>query len=241
MGTILTYNNPRKGGTNKKGAKMAKAKKADKPKKRRTGKKNGTLSIVQALHAQPAMLGGMYAAKFGANKLSQNGGDDVEWDMKAYLGAGLGAYVGGMIANAIKKGSGQKVMNAGIAYVAFKAVRNELISRSEFATAQLGDDVEDLLHPDYQGDGDILYGEDEETYIMTEDGWRTADESDRLMGAAEDERYPTVVPATARLGEAPDERYPTVVPATARLGGADDVYRKAFFGDADPYKAAFFG
>ncbi|MDJ0766293.1 MAG: hypothetical protein QNJ97_25155 [Myxococcota bacterium] len=168
------------------------------------------VNLAASLKKQPALVGGIFAAKFGANKFSDSGGDLEDWDMKAYLGAGLGAYVGGLLAENIKAGAGQKVLDAGLAYTLFKALRNELIGRSEWATKHFG---QDELHPDYyEGEeydqpGDVLVGRSGERLVLTDDGWREMDESDRMMGQA-------VVPASPVLGQA-------VVPADARLG-ADD-------------------
>lgn len=235
MGTIMTYN-PRKSGATKGKKKVAK-KKTVKKVVRKTRSALSSVSIAKALKGQPAIIAGMYGAKFGANKLSESGGDADEWDMKAYAGAALGAYLSGVLANAVKKGTGQQVTNAGIGYLFFKLIRNELLTRSEFAMNQLGG--MDDLHPDYMGDGqgDLMLGEDGEAYVYDEqDGWRSTDESDRLMG---DSEFPTVVPAGPRLG---DTQFPTVVPAGPRLGGDSQApYREAFFGQAEDnvYAKAF--
>lgn len=248
-GVILAYN-PRGGKkikSKKKGPKPMAKKRRKNPRRRkavakkvyrRTKSAFGGVNLGQVLKGQPQQVAGIFAAKFGANKMSDMGGDHEDWDMKAYLGAGIGAYLGGVLANAIKPGKGQAVANAGIGYAIFKAVRNELIPKSEFAMNQLGDQAEDTIHPDYMGmgddygedeyydaPGDVLLGEGGEAdYMMTEGGWRAMDESDRMMGSA-------IVPATAELGS-------QVVEATAEMGGGDP-YQKAWFSE-DPYQEAWF-
>jgi len=143
---------------------------------------------------------GMFAAKFAAKRFGGGASelDPNSWGWRAYLQASAGAAVAGMVMNMVKPGTGQKVLEGGLAYVAFKAIQNELISGNATAESWLGasEMPEDELLLDLDG-----------TPYMNYDGVEYPLDESHRMGD-------TIVPV-GRLGD-------TIVPV-GRLGMGGDM------------------
>lgn len=132
------------------------------------------LNVKSAIHDGVPMLLGMFAAKLGARKFG-NGTetDPTSWTWGTYLKAGAGAFVGALAANMVKPGMGQRVLNGGLAYVLFKLVENELVSKSEKAQEWFGQSEDALEGYGYLGadDPNVLQLDGEGTpWMMSDNG-----------------------------------------------------------------------
>jgi hypothetical protein len=132
------------------------------------------LNIPSALKNQFYLLGGMFAAKWMAKRFDPAASetDPGSWNWSSYLKAGLGAIVAGALAQNIKRGSGQKVLEGGLAYVGFKLIQNELIADSTWWSEQFGQN--DYVPTEYLGagyqPGDVEYNEAGQPYLLGQDG-----------------------------------------------------------------------
>lgn len=148
----------------------------------------------------PALLG-MFAAKFAARKFG--GGtetDPTTWTWGTYAKAAAGAFGGAFIANMIRPGYGQKVLNGGLAFVLFKIVENELVTKSTKAQEWFGADeswgqswdgygAEDPNVLQLDGDGTPWMMSDDGTMLplderhrMQLDGWGDDSDLPELQG-----------------------------------------------------------
>lgn len=183
------------------------------------------LNIKGALKNQIPMLAGMFGAKFAAKKFGESASetDPGTWNYMSYIKAGIGAVATAFVAQNIKRGSGQKVLEGGLAYVAFKLVQNELIANNTWASEQFG--AEEYYPSEYlegYGDDDDDYEPGEiatnsvgEPYLLGDDyQWQKLPEGS-MSG-------PSAMKPVGRLG--------SVMQQVGPLGmapGSDDVYRKA--------------
>jgi hypothetical protein len=212
------------------------------------------LNIKQALKDTPALLVGMFAAKWAAKRWGTTNPateiDPAGWNWGSYLKGGLGAVLAGIAGNMIKRGSGQKILEGGINLMLYKAVQNELIVNSPWALAQFGAESDytpseysgygeeyEGYGEEYEGDdyqpGDRIQGEDGQQYMLGQDGeWRAAG-----YGYGDE-----LAPVTSLGG--------SVLEPVGRLGEYDPSYGRVFsgYGDDvvkhgsqnDPYARAFF-
>jgi hypothetical protein len=107
----------------------------------------------------------MLAAKFAAKKFGDAASetDPGSWNWASYVKGSVGAVLAGFAANMVRRGSGQKVLEGGLALMMYKAVQNELIVNSQWASEQFGQD-------DYIPDEYLLTGNDDDPYYYGQDG-----------------------------------------------------------------------
>jgi hypothetical protein len=182
----------------KKGAKKMASKKGKKPgpkPKRNPAKKRGGARKAAKTIAKRSITGlnfksaaknmlptqlGMFCAKWGAKKFPGFGGDAEEgnpdsWGYQSFIKGALGATVGAMVINAIRPSYGQKVLEGGLNLMMYELFQMKLISRSEWASGQFGEE-EDYIPDEY-----LLTGSDDYPQVMGEDGnWYPANEVHRL-------------------------------------------------------------
>lgn len=200
----------RKKGSTKKGKKsMAKAKKKRKKsgakKKRRRNPSVKKYARRAGARAKQSFFGmniwgaangvvprgaGMLAAKWMAKKFPgvEGGGDQDNWTWANYLAGGFGGLLAGFIAENLKRGAGQKVLEGAFDLMFYKMLQNEVIPESEFLTDQFGaydDEPIVMLGEGQQANaGDMLLGDDGQYYMMGQDGYtRPIDESHRQLAA----------------------------------------------------------
>lgn len=183
------------------------------------------MNIRSALRGLPPTMVGMFAAKWAAKRFGSEASetDPESWTWASYLKGAAGAFVAGFLAQNLRAGWGQKVLEGGMSLMAYKLIENELIPKSEWAQAQFGEDEtyfpEEYVQTDDQGT----------PYLLGQNGqWMPVDERHRLpeYGVMGDELQPV-----GRLG---DELQPV-----GRLG---DAWQSAYFGqERDPYAKGFFG
>lgn len=165
------------------------------------------LDFKKAMKNIPLFQIGMFASKFAA-KFKSDGATEIDpesWTAIHYLKGSLGSVGAGFLAQMIKPGTGQKIMEGGLNFVVFKILENELIQKNETARNWLGG-------YDYEGadylPGDVEQDESGKSYLLGEDyQWRELPES-----TMEGELY-----RPGPLGQ--------VVPVTHL--GAEDPYAKA--------------
>lgn len=174
------------------------------------------LNFKGALKNIPYSLVGMFGAKFLAKKFG--GGaletDPESWGWKEYLQGALGATATAFLAQTLKPGSGQKVLEGGLTLMAYEMVQNELIAGSEWASGQFG----------FNAYGELGgFGED--------------DDASYLPGDVEtdDSGKPYLLGQDYQWRELPEEGVSGTLQPVGPLGtlepvgplGGDDNYRKA--------------
>ena len=134
--------------------------------------------------------------------------NDPNWEFKNYLIGGASAFGAGMIAENIKRGTGQKVLEGGLALLAYKVLVNEVAPQNEWMAEQFGEDEFEMMGEgdDYEAifgagdeyeaifgeddeytEGDAYLGDDGETYILGGDGrWYPVSERHRQISADSD-------------------------------------------------------
>lgn len=174
---------------------------------------------MSALKSVPLTQLGMLGAKWMAKRF--NGGthtDPETWQWDDYLKGALGAAASGVIANFVKRGTGQKVLEGGLNLILYYLIQNELISQSDWATAQFGQIEpigplgQDEYYPEeYMGGayepGDVEYNSAGQPYMLGQDG-QTWQELPEEVG--------DVIEPVGPLG----------------FGTVDDKYRAMLLGDA---------
>jgi hypothetical protein len=161
---------------------------------------------------------GMFAAKWAAKRFGDSAleTDPNSWNYASYLKGAAGAAVAGFLANMVKRGSGQRVLEGGMSLMLYKLVQNELIPNSPFWSGQLGgagDRVPGVIEENEAGESYIL-GDDYQWYPLEgADDYRMMPEG--MYGDALVEPGP--------LGDALVE--PGPLGSTSHL---DDLYRKSF-------------
>jgi len=211
MAVEIVTINPRSSGK-KKPKKKASKKMAEKKKKKKTTKKKkkknpsvggaaravgsrarstfGGMKIKKALENTIPHVAGALAAKWAVKKFPgvDGGGDKENWSWGNYLAGGCGSFVAGAIAENVKRGSGQLVLEGGLTLLGYKLFVNEIAVGSEFLEEQFGADDEEegivLLGDEEAEEGDLLLGDDGEIYMMGADGYtRPVGEQHRVMAA----------------------------------------------------------
>lgn len=128
------------------------------------------LQFAQALKSLPAYQLGMFSAKFAAKLggTSASEEDPGSWNWASYIKAALGGVVSGIALNMFKPGTGQKVLEGSLNFMAFKLIQNELISKNTTAKKWLGADEEELVFTGEEAypelitvEGDILPADNE--------------------------------------------------------------------------------
>jgi hypothetical protein len=163
------------------------------------------------------MVVGMFASKWAAKRFGDAATetDPSTWNYASYLKGALGAAGAGFLANMVKPGSGQRVLDGGLALMAYKLVQNELVPKSTWATNQFGAVREPgTIEENDQGEPFIL-GEDMQWYPM-----EGADDYRMLPDAYGDE---LTEPGPLGFGDSLTE------PGPLGAGGdLTDIYRRSF-------------
>jgi hypothetical protein len=185
------------------------------------------LNYRTALRNIPLGVIGMFVTKWAAKRGTPDAleADPATWNGMTYLKGGLGATAAGYVANMVKPGSGQKVLEGGLMLLLYKAVQNHLIPKNDFLMSQFGQ-----ASPRYTP-GDVEVNEAGEPFILGQDGqtWIPLDEGQampELMGAyGQDEDWEMmgdVLETPGRLGD--------VLETPGRLGQATSAaYTRALF------------
>jgi hypothetical protein len=160
----------------------------------------------------------MMAAKWAAKRFGEAATetDPASWNYASYLKGAAGAAVAGFLANMVKRGTGQKVLEGGMSLMLYKLVQNELIAGNSFWSGQLGaanDRYPGVIEENSEGEPFIL-GEDNQWYPL-----EGADDY-RMM---EPELYGDALVEPGPLGDA--------LVAPGPLGASDeldDLYQRSF-------------
>lgn len=185
---------------------------------RRASSSLAGLNFKTALKNVPVHTLGMMAAKWAAKRFGEAAteNDPATWNYASYLKGAAGAAVAGFLANMVKRGTGQKVLEGGMSLMLYKLVQNELIAGNSFWSGQLGATNErypGVIEENSEGEPFIL-GSDNQWYPL-----EGADEY-RMM---EPELYGDALVEPGPLGDA--------LIAPGPLGASDDLdslYQKAF-------------
>lgn len=184
------------------------------------------MNFKQALKNVPAGLLGMFAFKFGAKRFGEAASetDPESWNSMSYIKGTLGALIAGFLAQHIRPGMGQKVLEGGLLLAGYKLVQNELVVKSETAMNWLGEDDTKYFPSEY-----VSTDSQGTPYLLGQNGqWYPVDERHRLP---EYSGYGDQLEPPGRLG---DQLEPP-----GRLG---DAWQDAYFGQAaDPFAKGFFG
>lgn len=117
---------------------------------------------------------GMFASKWLAKRFGGGASETApeSWGWKEYLQGGLGAVAAGFVAQMVKPGTGQKVLEGGLNLMIYEMIQNELIAGSAWATGQFGADETSYLP------GDVEQDETGRNYLLGEDyQWRALPET----------------------------------------------------------------
>lgn len=171
----------------------------------------GGLNFRKAIGDMPAIQIGMFAAKWASKRwgASATETDPGSWTWDSYLKGAIGGIGAAMLANMMKRGSGQKVLEGAFNLMVYKAVQNELIPESTWATDQFGQ--EDDYSPDeylMTGDEDWFLGQDGRMY-PTDEAYRLPEASYSGYGGAlqpVDSLGDTLVPVTDLGSAAVEEK-----------------------------------
>jgi hypothetical protein len=185
----------------------------------------GGVNYRTALKNVPINVVGMFIAKWFAKRGSPAAleADPSTWNGMTYLKGAGGTALGAYIANMIRPGWGQKILEGGLGLLMYKAVQNHLIPKSSTAMGQLGA---------YQP-GDVEVNSAGEPFILGADGqsWIPMNEGDtgvpEMAGIGQDEDWTMMdaLETPGRLGDyaEPPGRLGFGVPATAA------AYSRALF------------
>lgn len=136
---------------------------------RRAGGSFHGLNFKSALKTVPMQTIGMLAAKWLAKRFGDAATetDPTSWNYASYLKGAAGAAAAGFLANMVRPGSGQKVLEGGLSLMLYKLVQNELIPKSEWATGQFGQNGYEpgMIEQNSVGEPYIL-GEDNQWYPL---------------------------------------------------------------------------
>jgi len=147
------------------------------------GRAFGGLNFKTALKNIPVSTIGMFAAKWAAKRFGEAASetDPNSWNYASYLKGSGGAAAAAIIANMVKPGSGQRVLEGGMSLMLYKLVQNELIAPSEFWGGQFGQSREPgVIETNSEGEPYIL-GEDYEWYPLTENSRMQGGYGDSLV------------------------------------------------------------
>jgi hypothetical protein len=137
---------------------------------RRAGGALGGLNFKQALKSVPLNTLGMLAAKWAAKRFGEAASetDPATWNYASYLKGAAGAAAAGFLANMIKRGTGQRVLEGGMALMLYKLFQNEVVPGREWLTNQFGADTgrePGVIESNSAGEPFIL-GEDYQWYPL---------------------------------------------------------------------------
>ena len=143
----------------------------------------GGMKIGTALANTIPHVGGMMAAQWGAKKFSEGGGaNDPNWEFKNYLTGGAAAFAAGFLAENLRRGYGQKVLEGGLALLGYKVLVNEVAPQNEWMMEQFGEDEFMMMGQD-DDEFEAVFGQDDEfEAVFGED-----DEFEAVFG--EDDEY----------------------------------------------------
>ena len=137
-----------------------------------------------ALKHVPLNVVGMFVAKWAAKRGTPAALEDdrSSWNGMTYIKGALGAAAGGYLANMIRPGTGQRVVEGGLSLLLYKAAQNHLMPKSTWAMNQFGASSEGRYMP-----GDVETNDAGEPFILGQDGqWVPLDEGEggvpELMG-----------------------------------------------------------
>jgi len=146
-----------------------------------------------------------WAAKLGSDGAGALYTDRESWDWKAHLKGAAGIAGGAFVANMLKPGSGQKVLDGGLTIMLYNILETEIIPKSDWAERQFGAD---------ESEPAVVIGEDEQLYLKQGGNVMPLDDSYRMgLDIPELEGYGDSIVEAGRLGDA-------IVPA-GRLGFGD--------------------
>ena len=194
----------------------SRARRAGRAVTRRASSSLAGLNFKGALKNVPMTTIGMFAAKWAAKRFGEAASetDPATWNYASYLKGAAGAAVAGFLANMLKRGTGQKVLEGGLSLMAYKLVQNELIAGNSFWSGQLGAArVPGTIEENDEGTPYIL-GEDNQWYPLEgEDDYRFQP----------DYSYADALTPPGPLGDA------LVTPGPLGMGAElDDLYRQSF-------------
>lgn len=220
---------PSKKRAKKKGSSMARKKKAKKRSPARRRRRNPStrrkaivrrasstiagLNPMSALKNAIPLTAGMLGSKFFAKRLGAGASelDPDSWTWRSYLQMAAGGFATGIVANMLKRGTGQKALEGALSLLAYELMQNELIAPSETMSGWLGED-----------DEPFIYGDDGEP-IPLDDSYRMQLDLPELPEGMEGALEPPgrlgfgdAVGPAGRLGEIP--------------GNLDARYRMMYFG-----------
>jgi hypothetical protein len=143
------------------------------------------LNFKTALKNIPVHTLGMLAAKWAAKKFGTAASetDPASWNYASYLKGAAGSALAAFLANVIKPGTGQRVLEGGMSLMLYKLAQNELIVGNTFWSGQFGETeyeyerVPGVVEENEAGEPYIL-GEDYKWYPLEGYG----EGYDRMMG-----------------------------------------------------------
>ena len=181
------------------------------------------LSFKTVLKNMPAFQIGMWAAKKAARSLvfgdatnyaTEN--DAGSWNYMSYLKGSIGGIGAALLVNMLKPGMGQKVLEGAANLMVYKALMNEVVYKSDWATAQFGADTD--ADEAYTPDEYLMTGANEDWFLGQDGGIYPTDELYRLPEAT----YGTLEPV------GPLGRLEPVGPLGFG-GSVADAYRSDYF------------
>lgn len=165
---------------------------------RRASSSIAGLNFKGALKNVPLTTLGMFASKFAAKRFGEAATetDPSTWNYASYLKGAAGAAIAGFLANMVKRGTGQKVLEGGLSLMAYKLVQNELIAGNTFWSGQLG--AANAMMP-----GTIQENDEGTPYILGDDGgWIPLEGDDLNRAYVADYSGALVEPGPLGLGDA---------------------------------------
>jgi hypothetical protein len=184
-----------------------------------------SLNFKTSLKNAPIMAIGMFVTKFAAKR---GGGaledDRASWSGMSYVKGGIGSIAGAYLANIIKPGLGQKLLDGSFAFLMYKAIQNHVVPKNDFLMNQFGQAATYMP-------GDVATNEAGEPFILGQDNeWIPLDEGGGEMpelAYGEDYYdYGDVLEPPGRLGMG------QVLEPPGRLGFGQstvDAYRRTLF------------
>jgi hypothetical protein len=183
----------------------------------------GGLNFKQALKTVPLNTLGMLAAKWAAKRFGEAASetDPATWNYMSYLKGAAGAAAAGFLANMLKRGTGQRVLEGGMALMLFKLFENEVVPGHEFLTNQFGAESErvpGVIEANSAGEPFIL-GEDNQWYPL-----EGADDDRMIPGYDSYSGYgdSMVTPGPLGFGDS------MVTPGPLGFGAEGDIYANTF-------------
>jgi hypothetical protein len=191
--------------------------------KRAGGRMIAGLNIRSAIKNALCLNVGMFAAKAAAKRfgLESSETSPESWTWRSYIQAAGGGFGAAFLMNAVKPGTGQRVLEGAIAFTLYKLIQNELVVKNPTAQSWFGADDEadpNLLPLDLEGVDDDV--EEQLVYVDDQTGEEIpmSDEY-RMQGLG------SVTMPVDRLGEA--------MAPPSNLGRVDDSRQRAL----DAYRA----